>query len=364
MTVSDREGRMITVPLWHVGGRKKSGRHWWKASGGWGAECQSRHAATPVCNQHLYPSSLATAKHCNCLSHLFVHPQKFTKPLTSIKTKGRRRRRLGIWAGTGVVALNLFLLLSVLPHRSHSSKSGRDFRNQKLAFGNTQESHHVWLIRQWAAIIQASIVVLLRPADKHASAASHSSLPPSDVSSPTNRKANMLSCAAEPSLCLSLMDGLLHFWTSPYTYTRLHTFHHARHVNAGGHDRGKYLFVLAQTCRNQTHACHTVNNIIPKACVCIHTGIYAWSCTAYILTIHTVYRLVGWREKSTQLKITLHCVSSWHKYSKIWLLWEHRGHVCFYFCPTRSRGRKKVMYVCWLFSLSVHHFGPERFNNS
>lgn len=32
-------------------------------------ECQSRHVATPVCNEHLYPSSLATASaHCICLS--------------------------------------------------------------------------------------------------------------------------------------------------------------------------------------------------------------------------------------------------------------------------------------------------------
>lgn len=51
-------------------------------------ECHSRRVATPVCNNHLYPSSLATAKHFNCLSHLFVHPQKCRKPLILDKEAG------------------------------------------------------------------------------------------------------------------------------------------------------------------------------------------------------------------------------------------------------------------------------------
>lgn len=70
-TGSDREGRMITM-VWHTGGRKQV-----RGIGGMRegkTECQSWLVATSVCNQHLYPSSLATAKRCECLSHLFVRP--------------------------------------------------------------------------------------------------------------------------------------------------------------------------------------------------------------------------------------------------------------------------------------------------
>ena len=60
-------------------------------------DSQSRRAATPVRNQHLYPSSLAAAKHCERPSHLFVHPQKCSKPLISTKTKGKEQERCHWW---------------------------------------------------------------------------------------------------------------------------------------------------------------------------------------------------------------------------------------------------------------------------
>lgn len=90
--------------LRHTGGRIKVGGIGGRREGQTG--CQSWHVASPVCNQHLYPSSLATAKHCNCLSHLSFHPQKCTKHIISIETEGRGKRRLANSAGSRVVALS------------------------------------------------------------------------------------------------------------------------------------------------------------------------------------------------------------------------------------------------------------------
>lgn len=72
-----REGRMIIVLLWHTGGRKRRGGIGGSREGQ--TECQSRRVASPVCNQHLYPSSLAAAEHCKTAYHICLSTHRNTK---------------------------------------------------------------------------------------------------------------------------------------------------------------------------------------------------------------------------------------------------------------------------------------------
>lgn len=107
LTWRDSEGRIIIMPLWHTGGRKKPQRLWWKKTG-----TDSRRVASPDCNQHLYPSSLATVKCGNCRSHPFTRPQKCTKPLKTIRRGGRSRKSLSVSKATE--GINLFLSFHLL----------------------------------------------------------------------------------------------------------------------------------------------------------------------------------------------------------------------------------------------------------
>lgn len=93
LTWRDSEGRIIIMPLWHTGVRKKTSEAVVK-------EDRDRPKTCSHCNQHLYPSSLATVKCGNCRSHPFTRPQKCTKPLKSIRRGGRSRKSLSVSKAT------------------------------------------------------------------------------------------------------------------------------------------------------------------------------------------------------------------------------------------------------------------------
>lgn len=105
LTWRDSEGRIIIMPLWHTGVRKKTSEAVVK-------EDRDRPKTCSHCNQHLYPSSLATVKCGKCRSHPFTRPQKCIKPLKSIRRGGRSRKSLSVSKATE--GINLFMSFHLL----------------------------------------------------------------------------------------------------------------------------------------------------------------------------------------------------------------------------------------------------------
>lgn len=89
--------------------------------------------------------------------------------------------------------------------------------------------------------------------------------------------------------------------------------------------------------------CHAASIIIPKACVQAYS-IYAYSCTVHSDPKYNLYiqRWGGMMVRFYQDKI-FRCITA---------LSAQRSYLFLFYCSTSSR----ILRLCSLFSLSVHHF--------